>query len=127
MTLSVDVTVRRGAFEVVASFQATPGETVALLGPNGSGKTTLVLGIAGLVPVEGTIDLDGTPLDGPDLHVAPEGRPIGVVFQSLLLFPHLSALENVAFPLRARGIGRTDARERAARGLDRLGLGDRTK
>ena len=128
MTLSVDVTIRRGTFEVDASFEAVAGETVALLGPNGSGKSTLVLAIAGLLePAEGSIDLDGAVLDGPGIHVPAERRPIGVLFQSLLLFPHLSALENVAFPLRARGVRRSEARARAAGSLDQLGLTERAE
>lgn len=129
MTLSVDITVRRGAFAVRAAFSADPGETVALLGPNGSGKSTLVTSIAGLLPPdEGRVALDGTALDDASsgLHVLAERRPVGVVFQELLLFPHLSALENVAFPLRARGIPRTQARERAGRLLERLGAGGRS-
>ena len=112
---------RAVAFEVKAAFEAEAGRTVALLGPNGSGKSTLVSTIAGLLPpVEGTIALDGAVLDDPanDVHVPPERRPIGVVFQDLLLFPHLSATENVAFPLRARGVPETGgarARVRAPR------------
>lgn len=128
MSLSVDVKVRRGGFELGAAFEAAAGETVALLGPNGSGKSTLVAAIAGLrQPGEGTIVLDGTVLDDADggVHVSPERRPIGVVFQDLLLFPHLGALENVAFPLRARGVARTEARARASRLLQRLGVARR--
>jgi molybdate transport system ATP-binding protein len=124
MTLAVDVTVRRGVFEVAAVFEAKAGETLALLGPNGSGKTTLVSAIAGLLsPARGTIELAGEVLDGPDGdHVAPERRPIGVVFQDLLLFPHLSAEENVAFPLRARRAPRNEALARARASLERFGL-----
>ena len=126
MTLAVDVALRRGKFEVRAAFEAEAGETVALLGPNGSGKSTLVLAIAGLLPpAEGTITLDGDVLDDEGGHVPPDRRPIGVVFQDLLLFPHLSAVENVAFGLRARGTDAGDARARARHLLDRLGLGDR--
>ena len=126
MTLSVDVAVRRGEFEVRAAFEAEAGETVALLGPNGSGKSTLVLAIAGLLPPsEGRIALDGEVLDGEGGHVPPERRPIGVVFQDLLLFPHLSAVENVAFGLRARGTDAAEARTRARGALERLGLGGR--
>lgn len=122
-TLAVDVTVRREAFEASAAFEAAAGETIALLGPNGSGKSTLVASVAGLLPpAEGRIVLDGVTLDGDGRSVPPERRPIGVVFQHLLLFPHLSATENVAFPLRARGVGKGDARERASRMLERLGL-----
>jgi molybdate transport system ATP-binding protein len=124
MSLVVDATVRRGAFEVAAAFEAKARETVAVLGPNGSGKTTLVSAIAGLLPPErGSIRLDGEALDGPDGdHVAPERRPIGVVFQELLLFPHLSAEENVAFPLRARGTPRNEALALARALLERFGL-----
>jgi molybdate transport system ATP-binding protein len=128
MSLSVDVSVRRGGFEVAAAFVAKSGETLALLGPNGSGKSTLVAAIAGLAPPErGRISLDGTTLDDVEggVYVPPDRRPIGVVFQDLLLFPHLSAKENVAFPLRARGADRATARVRAARLLDQLGLGVR--
>jgi len=128
MTLVVDVTVLRGAFEVRAAFEAEAGRTVALLGPNGSGKSTLVSSIAGLLPpVEGTIALDDLVLDDAAtlVHVTPERRPIGVVFQDLLLFPHLSATENVAFPLRARGVPKPEARRRASGLLERLGLANR--
>ena len=128
MTLAVDVTATRGAFEVRAAFEAEAGRTIALLGPNGSGKSTLVSTIAGLVPpIEGTIALDGVLLDDPakEVYVPPERRPIGVVFQDLLLFPHLSATENVAFPLRARGMPKPEARERASELLTRLGLANR--
>lgn len=128
MTLRVDARVRRGGFEVGAAFEAAAGETVALLGPNGSGKSTLVAAIAGLRPPgDGMIVLDGNVLDDVErrVHVSPERRPIGVVFQDLLLFPHLGAIENVAFPLRARGIGKAEARARAARLLERLGVARR--
>jgi molybdate transport system ATP-binding protein len=127
-TLAVDVTVRRGGFEVAAAFEASASETLALLGPNGSGKSTLVSSIAGLLPpATGSIALGGVTLDHGSDHVPPERRPIGVVFQDLLLFPHLSATENVAFPLRARGVERAEARKRAARLLERLGVGDRAE
>ena len=128
MTLVVDVTARRGAFEVRAAFEAEVGRTLALLGPNGSGKSTLVSTIAGLLPpVQGTIALDDAVLDdaASNVHVPPERRPIGVVFQHLLLFPHLSATENVAFPLRAHGVPKPEARERASGLLERLGLANR--
>jgi molybdate transport system ATP-binding protein len=130
MTLAVDVVTRRGEFEVRAAFEADAGQTVALLGPNGAGKSTLVASVAGLEPPsEGRITLDGSVLDdvASGTHVAPERRPIGVVFQDLLLFPHLSALENVAFPLRAQGVERADARRRATELLERLGVKDRIR
>ncbi len=130
MTLSVDVTARRGTFAIRASFDADRGSTTALLGPNGSGKSTLVASMAGLVPPEeGSIVLDGVVLDEPAAggYVPPERRPIGVVFQDLLLFPHLSALENVAFPLLARGVARGEARDRSEHLLRRLEVVERAR
>ena len=128
MSISVDVATRRDSFDVDAAFEAAAGETVALLGPNGSGKSTLVATIAGLLPpVRGRIELEGSLLDdaGSRTHVPPERRPVGVVFQDLLLFPHLSALENVAFPLRARGVARFEAHRRALGLLERFDVGQR--
>jgi molybdate transport system ATP-binding protein len=128
MSLDADVLVRNGTFEVEARLSIDAGSTVALLGPNGSGKSTLVSCLAGLLsPERGTVSLDGDVLDDAvaDLHVSPELRPVGVVFQGLLLFPHLSAVENVAFPLRARGVGRHEARAKALDLLERLGVGHR--
>jgi molybdate transport system ATP-binding protein len=125
MTLSVDVLVARDALTIHAELHAQEGETVALLGPNGSGKSTVVACLAGLLPPdEGTIVLDGRTLDDAraGTHVPPEDRPVGVVFQDDLLFPHLSAIENAAFPLRARGVAGPEARARCRELLDRLGF-----
>jgi len=124
----VDVVVRRGEFDVRAAFVAAEGETIALLGPNGSGKSTLVSAMAGLVPLRGgVLELDGRVLDAPHqgVSVPSAERPVGVVFQDLLLFPHLSAEENVAFPLRARGTGRADAHARARATMQRLRIDHR--
>jgi molybdate transport system ATP-binding protein len=128
VTLLVDVAATRGTFEVKAAFEAAAGQTVALLGPNGSGKSTLVSCVAGLLPpTQGTIELGGDVLDdvAEGTHVPPEGRPVGVVFQDVLLFPHLSATENVAFPLRARGVARSEAHKRATSLLERLDVATR--
>ncbi|MEW6060189.1 MAG: ABC transporter ATP-binding protein [Actinomycetota bacterium] len=128
MSLRVDVRARRGTFIVEAAFHAEPGRTLALLGPNGAGKSTLVDVLAGLLPPEaGTVTLEAITLDDATAgtHTDPEARPVGVVFQGLLLFPHLSAAENVAFPLRARGIPRQEALRRATELLADLGLADR--
>jgi molybdate transport system ATP-binding protein len=128
MTLDLDIAVHRDGFRVEAGLSVGLGETVALLGPNGAGKTTVVQAVAGLVvPARGRIVLDGTVLDdrAGGTHVPPADRPIGVVFQDLLLFPHLSAVENAAFPLRARGIRREEARRRAINALRRFGVAHR--
>jgi molybdate transport system ATP-binding protein len=81
--------------------------------------------LVGLLPLAGgRVVLDGTVLEDPDKHikVAPEKRPIGLMFQDYLLFPHLSAIENVAFGLRAKGTDKQAARDKAAETLARLGL-----
>jgi molybdate transport system ATP-binding protein len=126
MTLLVDVAVRRGGFSVACAFIAADGETLALLGPNGSGKSTVVETLAGLVePAEGRISLADMVLDDVEsgVHTPARERPIGVVFQDLRLFPHLSAIDNVVFPLRARGDGRAAARRAGAALLERTGAG----
>jgi molybdate transport system ATP-binding protein len=125
MTLSVDITIARGDLRIHVDFEGVEGETIALLGPNGSGKSTVVACLAGLLQAdEGSISLDHRMLTdaGTGRSIPPEERNIGVVFQGSLLFPHLSAIENAAFPLRARGIDKTEARARARALLDRLGF-----
>ena len=115
MTLEVGLIVPRGERTVEATFTAAPDETVAILGPNGAGKSTIVEAVAGLVPgARGLVVLDGARIDA----LPPERRPVGIAFQDGVLFPHLSVLENVAFPGRARG-----ARPRAARAHAREVLG----
>jgi molybdate transport system ATP-binding protein len=128
MRLTADLDVRRGDFELRAAFELAAGTATALLGPNGAGKSTLVGALAGLVrPSRGRIELDGAVLDDTagGIHRPPQERPIGVMFQGLLLFPHLSAVENAAFPLRSRGVPRAEARARARELLDQLGVGAR--
>jgi molybdate transport system ATP-binding protein len=105
---------------VEARFDLAPGEVLAVIGPNGAGKSSLVQALAGLVPAEGSATLDGT-----DLLTRPaQDRRVGLVFQNQLLFPHLSALANVAFGPRSRDAGRAEAEATARQWLDRLGVGD---
>lgn len=83
-----------------ASLEAGPGEIIALFGPSGCGKTTLLRIAAGLERLqEGSVDLDGATLANPQMHVPPEKRPIGFVFQDFGLFPHLTVRKNVEFGL----------------------------
>ncbi|AZC14798.1 ABC transporter ATP-binding protein [Microbacterium sp. ABRD28] len=97
-----------------------PGEFVSLLGPSGCGKTTALRVLAGLErATEGHILLGGSDVSS----VPTNRRDIGMVFQSYSLLPHLRALENTAFGLRRRGVGKKDAAARAADALDLVGLG----
>jgi molybdate transport system ATP-binding protein len=127
MSLDARVALRLGTFDLDVAIEGGEGETVAILGPNGAGKTTVLRALAGLAPISrGVIELDGVILDdGVRVFVPPERRPIGVVFQEYLLFPHLSVVENVAFGLRSRGMGRNAARSAALSSLERVGLSDR--
>ena len=125
--LSAEVAIRLGTLDLDIAIDAAAGEIVAVLGPNGAGKSTFLRVVAGLVaPDRGRIVLDSVVLEDVSrgIRVPPERRPIGLVFQDYLLFPHLTALENVAFGLRARGVTAREARARAGAWLDRLGIGE---
>jgi molybdate transport system ATP-binding protein len=118
------------AFSLDLPLVVPPGEAVALLGPNGAGKTTALRALAGLLRLTGGhVRLGGTVLDDPAAgrYVPPDRRAVGVVFQDLLLFPHLSAVDNVAFGPRARGADRRTAAAAATRWLGRVGLADRAR
>jgi molybdate transport system ATP-binding protein len=125
VSLEARVELILGQLHLDVDLAVASGELVVLLGPNGAGKTTLLRALAGLVPLDrGRVVLDGRVLEDAEggEWVATEHRPIGFVFQDYLLFPHLSALENVAFGLRARGLTKVEARRRAAAWLERVGL-----
>ncbi len=105
-----------------------PGERIALIGPSGSGKSTFLYSLAGLVrPQAGSVEVDGL-----DLSTCTEGMlaafrlwRVGIVYQSFHLFSGLSALDNVALPLRLAGRSKSAARARAQRLLDAVGLAHR--
>jgi molybdate transport system ATP-binding protein len=125
MSLTARLIVDRGRFKLDLPLNVAAGEVVALLGPNGSGKTTALRALAGLVTLSGgSIELDGTEIAHAGHGLPPERRRVGVVFQDYLLFPHLSALENVAFGPRSTGASRADARDLAAKWLARMGLAE---
>jgi molybdate transport system ATP-binding protein len=126
MSLHADIALQIGGLSVAADIAVEDEQVVGLLGPNGAGKTTLLRAIAGLTPLAaGRVVLDDEVLEdtAAGVRVATEKRSIGVVFQDYLLFPHLSALDNVAFGLRARRTPRDVARRRAAEWLTKVGLG----
>ncbi|MEV1147891.1 ATP-binding cassette domain-containing protein, partial [Micromonospora sp. NPDC049799] len=123
--LDARIVVERGTFRLDVPLTVAAGEVVALLGPNGAGKTTALRALAGLQPLSaGHVTLDGTDLDRPDRRAwtPTERRPIGVVFQDYLLFPHLTARDNVAFGPRRHGADRRTARRVADEWLTRVGL-----
>lgn len=113
MTLRSVVEVSLGEFRLQSSLSADDGDVLALVGPNGSGKSTLLRALAGLTAMTGSVCVDDTELT----RLPPERRNIGWVPQSAALFPHLSAVDNIAYGLGGRR-GRDDARE----WLRRLGV-----
>ena len=106
------VTKRFGSLAAVDAIDLDvhPGEFLSLLGPSGCGKTTTLRLIAGFErPDEGEVRIDGQDVS----RVPPYRRNVNTVFQSYALFPHLTVLENVAYGLKQRGLGRTERRARA--------------
>jgi ABC-type Fe3+/spermidine/putrescine transport system ATPase subunit len=108
-----------------ASFSIAAGHFATILGPSGCGKTTLLRMIAGLIaPDRGRITIDGADM----ARVAAHRRNIGVVFQRLALFPHMTAASNIAYPLRMRGIASAEIRAHVTEALKLVRLenfGDR--
>jgi molybdate transport system ATP-binding protein len=127
VSLDAQVGLRLGSLDLDVRLHAEDGEMLTVVGPNGAGKTTLLRAVAGLVRLDrGRVEVDGEVLEDTSTgtRLPPERRPVGVVFQDHRLFPHLTALDNVAFGLRTRGAGRRAARERAMAWLQRVGLAD---
>ena len=125
MSLDSHVVTHRGAFVVDVALRADPGTVIALLGPNGSGKTTTLDAISGLLPLDsGHVRVGGQVWADAHTVLPPQQRRTGLVAAHHLLFPHLSALENVAFGPRSRGVGRSQARARAQTELEALGIGE---
>ncbi|MEJ6488199.1 ABC transporter ATP-binding protein [Leucobacter sp. USCH14] len=101
------------------SLRVEAGEFMTFLGPSGSGKTTTLNLIAGFTDLtEGYVEIDGRRMDDVPVHK----RGLGIVFQHYALFPHLSVLDNVLFPLKQRKVARAEAAERARAALVTAGL-----
>lgn len=121
--LYVDVEIQRGSFQCQAPLEVKSGVLV-LFGPSGVGKSSTLQAIAGLImPKTGEITLDGETLfrrkpGEPNVNLPARARRVGYVFQDYALFPHLTALENVAYPLWRQ----PDAKLRAHDLLERMGL-----
>ena len=127
-SLHAEVVVRRPAFTLDVTVAAHPGEVVAILGPNGAGKSTLLAVLAGhLLPSYGVVRVGERTLtavrdDRVETAVRPERRSVGLLGQDPLVFPHLSARENVAFGPRAAGVPAAQARRAADEWLVSVGL-----
>ncbi|MGQ9788886.1 MAG: ABC transporter ATP-binding protein [Candidatus Hadarchaeaceae archaeon] len=101
------------------SFSVNRGELVVILGPSGSGKSTLLMSIAGFVkPDSGSILLNGTRIND----VPPYRRNVGVVFQSMALFPNMNVFDNIAYPLKIRKMDKGEIKKRVERMLEIVGL-----
>lgn len=101
------------------SIDVAAGEFLSLLGPSGSGKTTLLMMLAGFeVPSSGRLTIG----DRDVTHVPPNKRNLGMVFQRYALFPHMSVAENIAFPLKMRGLSRAQQAASVRRALDMVQL-----
>jgi molybdate transport system ATP-binding protein len=114
--LDATLTLARPGFTLDVALRVAPGEVLAVLGPNGAGKSTLLDLLAGLLrPDAGHVRVDGRTLTDVALrvHVPPHRRGVGLLAQQPLLFPHLPALDNVAFGPRAQGAQRRKAVARA--------------
>lgn len=123
----IDVTVRYSHIVAVSGLDLTVdrSETVALLGPSGSGKSTIMYAIAGFTPVAaGRISIGGVEASSPERTTPPEARPVGLVFQNYALWPHMTALENVAYPFRRAGQPRQSALSQATELLAKVGIGE---
>jgi molybdate transport system ATP-binding protein len=118
--------VRRPGFTLDVALRVAPGEVLAVLGPNGAGKSTLLDVLAGLLrPDAGHVRVHGRTLTdvAARVHVPVHRRGVGLLAQQPLLFPHLSALANVAFGPRAQGVARRAALARARELLDAVDAG----
>jgi len=125
MSLQARLQARRGPSSLDLELRIAGGETLVLVGPNGSGKSTLVDALAGLLPItSGRVEIAGTLVEGEGVRLPPPERGVALMPQGLALFPHMSAVDNVAYGLRARGHGEAEARAKALEWLARLEIAE---
>jgi len=120
-----NVVKRFGDVTVIPGFSATvpDGEFLTLLGPSGCGKTTMLRILAGFEKVtDGEVWLGDKLVNGQKVHVPPEKRDIGMVFQSYAVWPHMNVFDNVAYPLRIRRVASKEIEERVMRSLEMVRL-----
>ncbi|PPI18385.1 molybdenum ABC transporter ATP-binding protein [Rathayibacter sp. AY1D2] len=123
--MSLRLEARLAARGIDVRIDVAEGETIALLGPNGAGKSTVLELIAGLVRADsGRATAGGDLLFDDRRWTPPHRRPVALLAQDPLLFPHLSVRENAAFGPRSAGTGRARSRERAERELAAAGVAD---
>ncbi|MGE4250922.1 MAG: ABC transporter ATP-binding protein [Parvibaculaceae bacterium] len=118
----IEITKRFGDFTAVerVSLSVEKGEFLTLLGPSGSGKTTLLRMLGGFeYPTSGTLELHGADV----AYLPPYKRNIGMVFQKYALFPHLTVIENIAYPLRRRKVKAAEVEKLVKDALELVGLG----
>ncbi len=117
-----DISVSYGKNQIInkLSIDVRDGESLAIVGPSSCGKTSLLRALCGFIKItEGEISVRGQVVSSPArrISIAPERRKIGVVFQDYAVWPHLTVLENIAYPLKKRKVAKTEARERALKAL----------
>lgn len=126
--LTVEARAANDAFVLDVAFEVTAGSTIAVVGPNGAGKSTLISVLAGFLPLQqGRMAFDDVVLDEPDSgrFTAAEHRPVSLVPQDGVLFPHMTVLANVVYGLRHRrpDLSKAEREERARAALDDVALG----
>jgi polar amino acid transport system ATP-binding protein len=118
-----------GKLEVLKDISLTinTGEVVAIIGPSGSGKSTLLRCINLLeVPTQGQIFIDDVEITSPKTNVTKVREGIGMVFQHFHLFPHMTVMDNMTYaPVKVKGIAKNEAKEKAMKLLERVGLADK--
>jgi iron(III) transport system ATP-binding protein len=124
-----DITVQYGKHVVIdsLSLEVEKGETLAIVGPSSCGKTTLMRALCGFTKItKGTISIKDRVVSSPSerIMIAPEDRKIGVVFQDYAVWPHLTVIENITYPLKKRKVDKAEAKERAQAALTQVKMSD---